>query len=468
MRSRWSWILLLAATAAGADEGAEEGEPQSTVRLEEVTIIGTREEADGIAGAAHRLDEEALARFSHADVQRIVRQVPGVSVQLEDGYGLRPNISIRGVATERSARITLLEDGVLIAPAPYSAPSAYYFPTAGRMASFEVLKGPSAITQGPYTIGGAFNMISTPVPASAGVGDVFIEAGQHGTGRLHATYGGTGSNGFGYLLETHRWVSDGFQSVDRSSSDTGLDVRDYTVKFALSPPASPHRVELKLQFADQVSNQSYLGLTDADFHAAPTRRYGLSALDRIETDHEQTILRYEYDARRQREVCGLRLRQPPRAQLVQDGGDRLRRQRQCRGVLPHELVQRGPGRQSRSGSWRSSPRWNSARYCAVNWTLPPAASRFAPTTAATQSRGVQLGANWTLTTGASSHTLRVGVRYHEDEEDRLQRNSAYSQRDGRLHLDDHRSPRQRRQPHSAGGGRGGVPSRPDRVRRLGR
>ena len=128
------------------------------------------------------------------------------------------------------------------------------------MTSFEVLKGPSAITQGPYTIGGAFNMISTPIPVAAGVGEVLVETGQHGTGRLHASYGGTHSSGFGYLLETHRWISDGFQTIDRSPNDTGLDVRDYTVKLAVSPPGSPHGVELKLQFADQTSNQSYLGL----------------------------------------------------------------------------------------------------------------------------------------------------------------------------------------------------------------
>ena len=435
MRHRWSWILVLGATAAGADERAGEGEPQSTERLEEVTIIGTREEADGIAGAAHRLDEEALARFSHADVQRIVRQVPGVSVQLEDGYGLRPNISIRGVATERSARITLLEDGVLIAPAPYSAPSAYYFPTAGRMASFEVLKGPSAITQGPYTIGGAFNMISTPVPASAGVGDVFIETGQHGTGRLHATYGGTGSNGFGYLVETHRWISDGFQSIDRSSNDTGLDVRDYTVKLALSPRASPHRVELKLQFADQVSNQSYLGLTDADFHAAPARRYGLSALDRIATDHEQVILRYEYAA-------------SDTLRLVVSAYDN----RHARNWFKTEGIDfdgSATAEEFSRTSWSSVVRavnrgaglggLSAAELGAIlrgELDTAPGSIQVRSNDRSYESRGVQLGANWTLKTGASSHTLRVGVRYHEDEEDRLQRNSAYSQRDGRLHLDD--------------------------------
>lgn len=431
MRSRWSWFLLLVATVAGADESTGVGQSAPMPRLEEVTIVGTPEEIDGVAGAAHRVDEQTLARFSHADVQRIVRQIPGVSVQLEDGYGLRPNISIRGVATERSARITLLEDGVLIAPAPYSAPSAYYFPTAGRMASFEVLKGPSAITQGPYTIGGALNMISTPVPATDGVGDVFIETGRHGTGRLHATYGGTGANGFGYLLEAHRWVSDGFQSIDRSSSDTGLDVRDYTVKFALSPPASPHRVELKLQFADQISDQSYLGLTDTDFRADPMRRYGLSALDRIETDHEQAILRYEYASDTAGFAVSAYENRHARNWFKTEGID-------FDGSANAEEFSRT--------SWSSVVRavnrgadlggLSPAELGAIlrgELDTPPGSIQIRSNARGYTSRGVQLGANRTL---ASSHTLKVGVRYHEDEEDRLQRNSAYSQRGGRLHLDD--------------------------------
>ena len=136
--------------------------------LDEITIVGERTDMRQITGAAQYIGEAQLQEQSYSDIQRILRQAPGVSLQIEDGYGLRPNISIRGVATERSGRITLLEDNVLIAPAPYSAPSAYYFPTAGRMHAVEILKGPAAIMQGPYTIGGAMNMISTPIPSVRG------------------------------------------------------------------------------------------------------------------------------------------------------------------------------------------------------------------------------------------------------------------------------------------------------------
>ena len=60
--------------------------------------------------------------------------------------------------------------------------------------------------------------------------------------------------------------------IDRSKRDTGLDVADYMVKLSYAPDNSRHRVELKLQYADQSSNQSYLGLTDTGFDADPLRR----------------------------------------------------------------------------------------------------------------------------------------------------------------------------------------------------
>ena len=52
------------------------------------------------------------------------------------------------------------------------------------------------------------------------------------------------------------------------------------------------------------------------------------------------------------------------------------------------------------------------------------------------SRGVQVGLNWNGMIGNSAHDLEFGIRLHEDEEDRLERNSNYSQSNGALALDD--------------------------------
>ena len=422
-------LSTLAAGLAFADENTDEGN-----YLEEVTIVGTRAEAEGTPGAAHVLDRETLARFAYTDVQRIARLVPGVSIQVEDGFGLRPNLSIRGVATERSGRITLLEDGVLIAPAPYSAPSAYYFPTAGRMAAFEVLKGPAAISQGPYTIGGAFNMISTPIPVEPG-GSLFAETGQHGTNRLHGTYGTSGENGLGYLLETHQWFSDGYQSIDRSGNDTGLDVRDYTVKLAFAPTRSAHRVELKIQLAEQTSNQSYLGLTDADFRDDPKRRYGLSALDSIRTDHEQVIVRHEYtpgDAWKLTTTVydNRHARNWFKTEGIDfDGSANAETLSRTSWSSVVQAVNRGTALRGLSAAELAAILNGTADTAPGSVQLRANDRRY-------ESRGVQFGASWSGLLGNAVHALRIGVRYHEDEEDRLQRNSSYRQESGMLRLDD--------------------------------
>ncbi|MYJ74147.1 MAG: TonB-dependent receptor [Gammaproteobacteria bacterium] len=422
-------LAVLTAGMVGASEDLDE-----SPHLEEVTIVGTRDQVASTPGAAHFLGDETLARFSHTDVQRIVRQVPGVSVQVEDGFGLRPNVSIRGVATERSGRITLLEDGVLIAPAPYSAPSAYYFPTSGRMAAFEVLKGPAAIIQGPYTIGGAFNMISTPIPASA-TGRLFAEMGQHATNRLHATYGASTAGGFGFLLETHQWLSDGYQSVDRSDVDTGLAVRDYTVKLAVAPPRSRHRVELKLQLADQGSNQSYLGLSDTDFRREPRRRYGLSALDNIETDHKQAILRHEYTPTHAWRLAttvydNRHGRNWFKTEGIDfDGSERAETFSRTSWSSVVQAVNRGTALRGLSADRLASILDGAA-------DTPPGSVQLRSNDRGYKSRGIQFRASWTGSLDGVSHEVEGGVRYHEDEEDRLQRNSTYHQRDGVLHLDD--------------------------------
>jgi Fe(3+) dicitrate transport protein len=402
--------------------------------MEEITIVGEQSREKQITGAAQYLGQNQLEKLAYTDIQRVLRQVPGVSLQVEDGYGLRPNISIRGVATERSSRITLLEDNVLIAPAPYSAPSAYYFPTAGRMHAIEVLKGPAAITQGPYTIGGAMNMISTPIPRS-NEGNVVVSAGQNATYRLHATYGGRTDSGFGFLLETHQWQSDGFQNIDRSNGDTGLDVQDYTIKLSYAPLGSRHKVDLKLQIANQDSEQSYLGLTDVDFRRDAFRRYGLSSLDNIRTEHQQQILRYQFAASESLNLSVTAYNNTHERDWFKtegidfdgsDSADEMSRTSWFRvvqaintgsdlaGLTPAELQQILDGTaDTAAGSIQL--RSNAREYF---------------------SRGIQFTGNWEHTIGSLAHSAELGLRFHEDEEDRLQRNSSYHQDSGQLILDD--------------------------------
>ena len=424
--------LAAVATSAGQESTrAEVQDREASDQLETVTIIGSLEDVDNTAGGAHVIEAEQLARFAYTDVQRLLRQLPGVSIQVEDGYGLRPNIGIRGVATERSARITLLEDGVLIAPAPYSAPAAYYFPTAGRMAAFEILKGPAAIAQGPYTIGGALNMVSVPIPDRR-QGRIATELGQHGGSRLHATYGDTTPSGFGFLLETHQWRSDGYQTIDRHGADTGLDVRDYTLKIAYEQ--ARHRFSLKLQRADQHSDQSYLGLTDADFRAAPARRYGASALDGIDANHRQAVLRYNYRADALDVVAtayrNTHARNWFKTEGVDlDGSTNAQTLSRTSWATTVQAVNNGDGIRG----WAAAALANLLR---GTMDTAPGSIQLRANDRRYVSQGVDVRASLTRRFGQASHGLRVGLRYHEDEEDRLQRNSAYSQRGGALVLDD--------------------------------
>tara|TARA_B110000503_G_scaffold33186_1_gene53926 strand:+ start:203 stop:2422 length:2220 start_codon:yes stop_codon:yes gene_type:complete len=402
--------------------------------IEEVTIIGSREQALRLAGSAHYIGSDKLAQFAYSDIQRIAREVPGVSIQIEDGYGLRPNIGIRGVATERSGRITLLEDNVLIAPAPYSAPSAYYFPTVGRLSAIEVVKGPAAITQGPYTIGGALNMVSTPIPTPMS-GNIITEAGEDSTYRVHATYGGRSASGFGFLLETHQWQSDGFQDIDRSNNNTGLDVEDYTVKLSYAPNNSAHGIELKLQSTEQSSNQSYLGLTDRDFGNSAFRRYGLSALDNIKTEHEQQILRYSYDISDSVDVSVTAYNNEHQRDWLKtegidfDGSSNAEDFKRTSWANVIQAINSGTTLGGLSPDQLQSILDGSSDTASGSIQLRSNNREYF-------SRGVQVGLNWNGMIGNSTHDLEFGIRLHEDEEDRLERNSNYSQSNGALVLDD--------------------------------
>ena len=289
---KWMWIPALVISLSGAalgTTGEKAGKP-----LETVTIIASRER---LAGSGSVIGAVELEKFHYTDIHRILAQAPGVYSRGEEGYGLRPNISIRGSYGDRSGKITLMEDGVLIAPAPYTAAAAYYFPSIGRISGVEVLKGPAGIEHGPYTVGGAINLLSTPIPHRMG-GAVNAEAGQDETWRLHGLYGGNSGN-WGFLLESHIHTSDGFSDIANSSNSTGFRKDDWLAKLRYnSQPggAFEQRLELKLQYSEEESEQTYVGLTEADFSRSPYLRYGLSREDRMDNRHQSINLSHQLES----------------------------------------------------------------------------------------------------------------------------------------------------------------------------
>ena len=184
-------------------------DPSLTI-YERIMVVGDPERVDEIPGSAHIIGPMELKRQKQGldDIHRMLRQIPGVNIQEEEGYGLRPNIGMRGTGVDRSSKITLMEDGVLIAPAPYAAPSAYYFPTSGRMRSLEVRKGSSQIKYGPRTNGGVLNLVSSEIPQALRL-DGKLGFGSDSAGQGHLNLGGTHGK-FGWLLESYqvenRWL----------------------------------------------------------------------------------------------------------------------------------------------------------------------------------------------------------------------------------------------------------------------
>jgi len=236
-------------------------------------------------GSQAAVDTAALERAEHDDIHKVLAAVAGVYLRDEDGYGLRPNIGMRGAAAERSAKVALMEDGVLIAPAPYSAPAAYYFPLVTRMSKIEVTKGPAAILYGPNTVGGAINLVSEPMP---GERSAYLDAalGSDRYGKLHARAAERGER-WGVMAEYVKLRTDGFKRID-GGGDSGFGKDDAQLSARLSslPTARVyHQLDARVGYATERSNETYTGLTDADFAASPLRRYAATRDDQMNWTH---------------------------------------------------------------------------------------------------------------------------------------------------------------------------------------
>ncbi|MBM3929562.1 MAG: ligand-gated channel, partial [Sphingomonadales bacterium] len=402
------------ATPASANDAEAAASAQSRdALLDSVVVTASRDIADTATGSVQHLDEETLRAFSYSDINRILRQVPGVAIQEEDGFGLRPNIGIRGSGTDRSARVVVMEDGVLMAPAPYAAPAAYYFPRLARMNAIEVAKGPAAIKYGPSTVGGAVHFFSTPIsdkPVGEMTGRGELLAGNFGGRRALGSLGGwqtlSGGLEVGAMLEGLYEQSDGFKRID-AGGPTGFAIRDIVAKLGLRTSDGRHRVELKYQTYDERSDETYLGLSLADFAANPDRRYNASQRDVMNVGHSTYQLTW-------------------RAQLgtAVDLTTVAYRTDTARAWYKLQDV-----RNAANTGWSSlsgvlaDPAANPVQYAdlvgAPGYAGRAGALRVRDNNRLYQATGVQsvLGAD--VRTGSLAHRLELSARYHEDFEDRL-------------------------------------------------
>ena len=273
--------------------------PVATIEAD-IEVIGSKENIVTLPGSGYFLDTDEIRTQNYDDVNQALRKVPGVYLRGEDGFGLFPNISLRGADTSRSSKVTMMEDGVLMAPAAYSAPEAYFSPTTGRMSGIEVLKGSSQILYGPHITGGVINYLSTPIPEEA-TGYLKTTYGSDNDIRVHANYGmtfDTESIGrIGFVGELWYRGNDGFKSIDSApdftGGDTGFTNVEPMFKLMWEPNSSSYqRFEFKYGYTKREADETYLGLSEEDFSADPQRRYSASRFDNFDSNQHRAHLRH--------------------------------------------------------------------------------------------------------------------------------------------------------------------------------
>ncbi|MDP1658867.1 MAG: TonB-dependent receptor [Methylotenera sp.] len=244
--------------------------------LPRVDVIGNQEQLLKIPSSATIIEREELESSHVLTVNEALRKAPGVVVRDEEGLGIRPNISVRGLNPTRSTKVLLLEDGIPLTYAPYGDNASYYFPSIDRFSSIEVLKGSEQIKYGPQTAGGVINFITPNAPENFG-GHMSITAGNRDYLNTKINVGGKGVL-FDY---THK-------EGDGARDNTHSNIEDLNVKITKSL-GEDHAITLRANWFSEDSQVSYTGLTQKEYEnfggeynpfnhdSFKATRYGVSA-----------------------------------------------------------------------------------------------------------------------------------------------------------------------------------------------
>ncbi len=262
------------------------GHADDQTAVERLSVLGKKEVLPTRPGSAHVITENEMEKFDFNDIHRVLRSVPGVNVQEEDGFGLRPNIGLRGGHPHRSKKVVLMEDGVLIGPAPYSAPAAYYFPQMTKISSIEVFKGVPSTAFGPNSIGGAINLVTRMNEPGFKLG---VLGGNYNSQQYNASLGiATWGD---ISLDVNHTTTQGFKKLD-NKGDTGFERNNFTFRWDKYFVKKDQNINFKFNWSDEKSNETYTGLTNQDFANDPYRRYAATERDKMDWSHRQLFLSY--------------------------------------------------------------------------------------------------------------------------------------------------------------------------------
>lgn len=245
-------LVVAVAMAAGGAFAAQE---QVMARVD---VIGTADNLLVLPGSATTVKQEELEGSRVLTVNEALRKVAGVNVRDEEGFGLRPNIAIRGLNPTRSTKVTLLEDGIPLAYAPYGDNASYYHPSIDRYQSIEVLKGAGIMAFGPQTIGGVVNYITRTPPQKPG-GHVQVTAGNRDYANAQVSLGG-----HGMLLDYTRKQGDG------ARDNMNHQINDLNLKLVRSL-GDHDSLALRFNYYNEDSQLTYSGLTQAEFEKLGAR-----------------------------------------------------------------------------------------------------------------------------------------------------------------------------------------------------
>jgi Fe(3+) dicitrate transport protein len=243
--------LCVALAPSTIGHGVEPG-PTEVIEMPKVEVIGTREQAEEMAGGAsllHRHDLEATRPLTTSEA---LRKLPGVNARDEEGMGLRPNVGIRGLNPTRSTKVTLLEDGIPLAYAPYGDNASYYHPPIERYTGVELLTGAEQLRFGPQTVGGTINYTTPGVRGAFGgfaqgvLGERSIGIGQVEVGGRDMLFGAS------------------LKRADGAREHMEFELHDFSYK-AMVDVGERQALTVRANLYTEDSRITYSGLTQAEY-----------------------------------------------------------------------------------------------------------------------------------------------------------------------------------------------------------